>query len=474
MCSGAKAGSGIYCAGNEATYQFLENILSEVVELFPSEYIHIGGDEVGKEQWAQCPKCRALRKKEQLKDEHELQSYFVKRMERYINSRGKRLIGWDEILEGGLAESATVMSWTGWEGGIKAANAQHDVIMMPLDYVYFDHYQGYNPYEPQAWGGYNSLHRVYDFPVVPEGILPENVKYVKGGQANMWTENVSETDHLEYMLFPRMAALSEALWSATEVKDWSRFKRKMDRQFDRYAENGWNYSESAFTPMIEQQEYKDGKTNITLKTELDYPVYYTTDGTEPTTRSTRYEGKIVIDNPSTLKARTFRREKPVGYPLIIADLQNKATGATVRYANPYHAGYSGGGDSALVDNRYAIHRGDDTSWQGFERNDMDLTLELKEPVRVSKVNMRFFQHLAITSVMLPESVKIEVSENGTDFREVYSEKLAAEKNVDGLIKNYTFAFEETPARFIRIQAVDPQTLPAGHRLAGGNGLQMHH
>lgn len=466
ICQGAKPGSGIYCAGNEKTYEFLQNVLEEVVELFPSQYIHIGGDEVGKEQWAQCPACKKLKANKGLKDEHEVQSYFVKRMESFINSKGKRLIGWDEILEGGLAESATVMSWTGWEGGIKAANAQHDVIMMPLDYVYFDHYQGYNPFEPQAWGGYNSLRRVYDFPVVPEGIKPENVKYVKGGQANMWTENVRDTAHLEYMLFPRMAALSEALWSAH--KDWDKFKSKMDVQFDRYAANGWNYAESAITPMVDTQESQEDKSIITLKTELDYPVYYTLDNSEPTVNSPRYEGQIVIDRPATLKAQAFRRGKPVGYPLTLANLRNKATGAKVTYATPCNAQYNGGGDSALVDNRFAIHRGDDKAWQGFEKADMDLTIELKETQPISMVNIRFFQHSAITSVLLPESVRIEVSTDGKEFSRVYEGIIEADGNVDGFVKNYPFDFPEQEARYVRIFAKNRGTLPAGHRLAGGN------
>ncbi len=466
ICTGAKPGSGIYCAGNEQTYTFLQNVLSEVIELFPSQYIHIGGDEVGKEQWAKCPKCQKLKAKENLKDEHELQSYFVKRMERFINANGKRLIGWDEITEGGLAESATVMSWTGFENGIKAANAHHDVIMAPLDYVYFDHYQGYNPHEPQAWGGYNSLKRVYDFPVIPEGIAPENVKYVKGGQANMWTENVRETAHLEYMLFPRMAALSESLWSSS--KDWDAFKKKMDHQLDRYEAKGWNYAGSAMTPMIASQTATAGKVTIELTSELDYPIYYTLDGSEPSVKSLRYRGNISVDKPATLKARAFRNEKAIGTILEIPNLLNKANNAKIAYTNKYNASYNGGGDSALIDNRYAMHRGDDKAWQGFEKEDMNLTIQLAENQPVSTVDLRFFQHEAITSVMLPLAVSIEVSTDGENFSKVVEEAIPAESNVSAFIKNYTFSFAEQEARFIRIVAKNRGTLPVGHRLAGGN------
>lgn len=466
ICQGAKPGSGIYCAGKEQTYTFLQHILDEVAELFPSQYLHIGGDEVGKDQWAACPTCQKLKKKEQLKDEHELQSYFVKRMEKYINGKGKRLIGWDEITEGGLAESATVMSWTGWENGIKAANMHKDVIMVPLDYVYFDHYQGYNAHEPQAWGGYNPLKRFYEFPVIPEGIAPENVKYVKGGQANMWTENVRDTAHLEYMLFPRMAALSESLWS--DSKNWNQFAEKMDRQFDRYAAKGWNYSESAMTPMIASQRTADQSIEIELQSELDYPIHYTLDNSEPTTASPLYQGVIRVTEPGTLKARSFRKGKPVGYPLEVNNLMNKAVDASIRYATSYNAGYSGGGDSALVDNRYAIHRGDDKAWQGFEKEDMVLTLEWPEAIEASQVDIRFFQHEAITSVMLPLSVAIEVSTDGKTFVPVFDEPIPAENNADGVIRTYTFTFPKQELKEMRITAKNRGTLPKGHRLAGGN------
>lgn len=461
-CVGVK-GADVYCAGNDATFEFLESIIDEIVELFPSEYIHIGGDEVGKDQWSRCPRCQARKAKEGLADEHELQSYFVKRIENYINSKGKRMIGWDEIIEGGLAPNATVMSWTGWQGGIKAAETHHDVIMCPLDYVYFDHYQGYNPFEPQAWGGYNGIRRVYDFPVIPEGIAPENVKYIKGAQANMWTETVKDTAHLEYMLLPRMAALSEALWSSD--KDWERFTKKLDKQIDIYTSKGWNYAQSAMTPMVKAQ---NGGT-VELYTELgSYPIFYTFDPTAPLESWEEYVAPIEVGSGGTLRAVAKRKGTQVGYMLTIPNLANRATGKRVTYHTPYNAQYNGGGDSCLTDNRYAIKRGDDKAWQGFQKDDMYLTVDLSQAEKISEVDLRFFQHISTTSVLLPTHISVEISADNENFREVYSSDVMQSDNPNAFVESYKIIFEPTEARYVRIRAVNPGTLYKGHPREGAD------
>lgn len=461
-CKGS-TNSDVYCAGNDATFEFLESIIDEVAELFPSQYIHIGGDEVGKEQWAKCPQCQSRKAKEGLRDEHELQSYFVKRMENYINSKGKKIIGWDEIIEGGLAPNATVMSWTGWEGGIKAANAHHDVVMCPLDYVYLDHYQGYNPFEPQGWGGYNGIRRVYEFPVIPPGLDPENEKYIKGGQGNMWTETVIDTAHLEYMLLPRMAALSEVLWSSD--KNWDRFVENLDTQFDRYAAHGWNYSESSMTPMVKNQTSE----SIELFTELGkYPIFYTFDETLPIEKWKPYNQAIKLDSSGTLKAIAKRNNKQVGYTLTIPNLKNAATGKHITYHNPYNAQYNGGGDSALSDNRYAIKRGDDKAWQGFEREDMFLTVDLGTEQQISEIDLRFFQHISSTSVMLPNSITIETSSDNINFKTVYQSTVISNENPSAIIENYEIIIEPKKSRYVRITAENIGTLYVGHPRAGAN------
>jgi hexosaminidase len=218
----------IYCAGNDSTFVFLENILDEVVSLFPSKYIHIGGDEAPKTRWKECAKCQQRIKTEHLKDEHELQSYFITRIEKYLNSKGRQIIGWDEILEGGLAPNAAVMSWRGEKGGIAAAKQNHYVVMTPGKPLYFDHYQSKNrDSEPFAIGGFNSLQAVYEYNPVPKEIPTENTKYILGAQANLWTEYVSTPEHADYMAYPRLSALSEVVWTGNNKPGFDNFMKRM-------------------------------------------------------------------------------------------------------------------------------------------------------------------------------------------------------------------------------------------------------
>lgn len=238
----------VYCAGKETTFEFLENVLDEVIALFPSEYIHIGGDECPKQNWERCPNCQKRIKQEGLKDEHELQSYFISRIEGYVNKQGKKIIGWDEILEGGLAPNATVMSWRGNKGGIEAAKAQHEVIMTPNSHCYFDHYQSEDKEnEPLAIGGYLPVKKVYSFNPIPEELDSTNHEYIIGGQANLWTEYISTEEHAEYMLLPRLTALSEALWSTNENRDWEKFKFKLNQFRQNYDALEVNYAKHLFS-----------------------------------------------------------------------------------------------------------------------------------------------------------------------------------------------------------------------------------
>jgi hexosaminidase len=219
----------VYCAGKESTFEFLENVLSEVAELFPGEYIHIGGDECPKANWEKCPHCQARIKTEGLADEHELQSYLVHRIEKFMNKKGKRIIGWDEILEGGLAPNATVMSWRGNEGGIAAARQQHDVIMTPNDICYLDHYQAGPEGEPLAIGGMTTIKDVYNYEPVPAVLDEEEQKYILGTQANVWTEYIPTPEHAEYMIFPRLCAMAEVCWTAPEKKEYAGFSKRLQQ-----------------------------------------------------------------------------------------------------------------------------------------------------------------------------------------------------------------------------------------------------
>jgi len=247
----------IYCAGNDSTFLFLQDVLSEVIELFPSKYIHIGGDEATKTEWDKCPKCKKRIKTEGLKNSGELQSYFIKRIEKFINSKERVLLGWDEILEGGLPPKATVMSWRGTQGGIDAAKQGHDVVMTPGQPCYFDHYQGPKNDEPLAIGGFNPLNKVYEFDPIPRELDAEAAKHILGAQANLWTEYVPNIKHAQYMTFPRIAAMAEALWSPKEVKNWDDFYRRIQTFTKRYDIMGINYAKSAFKG--------DSKTEVPVK-----------------------------------------------------------------------------------------------------------------------------------------------------------------------------------------------------------------
>ncbi|MCR8668994.1 beta-N-acetylhexosaminidase [Aestuariibaculum sp. M13] len=233
----------VYCAGKEHTFKFLEDVLSEVLPLFPSKYIHIGGDECPKGNWKRCPNCQSKIKALGLHDEHELQSYFIQRIEKFVNAKGKQIIGWDEILEGGLAPNATVMSWRGTKGGIEAAKQHHDVIMTPGSHCYFDHYQSKDKdSEPLAIGGFTTVEKVYSYNPEPEELTAEEKKYILGAQGNVWTEYMETTDYVEYMILPRMTALSEVVWSAQDQRDWSDFKLRLPNLIERYRAMNLNYA----------------------------------------------------------------------------------------------------------------------------------------------------------------------------------------------------------------------------------------
>jgi len=462
-CVGAE-NSGVYCAGNDSSFEFLQNIIAEVVELFPYKYIHIGGDEVGKEAWLQCKKCQKRMQTEDLKTAEELQSYFVKRMEVFIDSKGKKLIGWDEILEGGLPERATVMSWRGVEGGIEAANAGHDVVMSPGSPCYFDHSQGKSEFEPPSWGGYNNLLSVYDFNPVPEEISEDKKHHILGGQANLWTEQIKTLQHIEYMLLPRLSAISEALWTRTEQKNKEYFIDKLDFHFDRLTAQGYNYAASALTPDYNVVYNKETKEfNLSLKNEIDrYDIRYTLDGSTPTINSTLYTTAIYYTTPINLNARCFRNEKPVGYPLKKMFSTSFSDQCKVIYKNAYNEGYSGGGEKALFNSKFAASRGDDTNWQGFEQKDFDVIIDLGSLSELTYISLNFFQHIAATSVMLPTEVIVEISKDGKNYKTVLNETLETTKKRDPIIKKIEVEFKKEQVGFIKISAKNRGELPEWH------------
>ena len=304
----------VYCAGNDSTFLFLQDVLDEVIQLFPGEYIHIGGDECPKAAWEKCPKCQARIKSEHLKNEHELQSYFIRRIEKYLTSKNRKLIGWDEILEGGLAPEATVMSWRGIKGGIAAAKQQHDVIMTPGSHCYFDHYQANPKYEPKAIGGYTTVQKVYSYEPIPKELTPEEAQYILGAQANMWTEYIATEHHLEYMLLPRMLALAEVNWTVVKHKSWDDFNRRLQAQFLRFDREGTNYCSGDYTVKFEMVANPNGGDSL-LKMESEIyqaEIHYSLDNnSEPRDLSPTYSTPIEFAVGDSIKASIFENGKAV-------------------------------------------------------------------------------------------------------------------------------------------------------------------
>lgn len=301
----------VYCT-KESTFKFLEDVFDEVFELFPSELIHIGGDECPKASWKACPHCQSMIKKLGLKDEFELQSYFVTRMEKYINSKGRQIIGWDEILQGGLAPNAKVMSWLGEEGGIKAAQQHHEVVMSPHQKYYLDYWQA-DPYsEPLAMSGPTTLKTMYEYEPVPEVLTSQEAKYIIGVEGCVWTEYMPTPERVEYMAWPRMCAIAETGWTQAS-KDWAGFTRRLERHFDRLDGMEVGYCKAFFNPMI--VFHKDTKYNMVVTMTVDAPdaeIRYTLDGSAPTMDSPKYEIPFSINASQIVSAQAFRDGKPIG------------------------------------------------------------------------------------------------------------------------------------------------------------------
>ena len=301
----------VYCP-KESTFKFLEDVFDEVFELFPSELIHIGGDECPKASWKVCPDCQALIKKLGLKDEYELQSYFVTRMEKYINSKGRQIIGWDEILQGGLAPNAKVMSWLGEEGGIKAAQQHHEVVMSPHQKYYLDYWQA-DPYsEPLAMSGPTTLRTMYEYEPVPEVLTEEEARYIIGVEGCVWTEYMPTPERVEYMAWPRMCAIAETGWTQSN-KDWDGFTRRLEKHFSRLDGMDVDYCSAFFNPMI--VFHKDTKHNMVVTMTVDAPdadIHYTLDGSVPTLDSPKYEIPFSINKSQIVSAVAYRDGKQIG------------------------------------------------------------------------------------------------------------------------------------------------------------------
>lgn len=458
----------IYCAGKEETFEFLENVLKEVMELFPSTYIHIGGDEADKTNWKSCPKCQERIKVEGLQNEEELQSYFIHRIERFLNEHGRMIIGWDEILEGGLAPNATVMSWRGEAGGIEAAKMGHNVVMTPGSHCYFDHYQGDQSTEPLAIGGFTTLKKVYHYEPVPAELTSEEAEFVLGAQANVWSEYIPNTTHAEYMIFPRLSALSEVLWSPKESRNWGDFSKRMETQYLRYEKAGMNYSMSAFQvtakPVI-------SPGNKRLEVELDAEAYqpdihFTLDGSEPNSRSPKYLTKMLISETTTLKAAVFNDEKSTGQVLTAHYEIHKAFAAPVHLEFSFSPRYAGGGDYGLVDGVRGTINHADGRWNGFSGDDLVAIIDLGQLSTISRIELDALQSHG-SWIFLPKWVSFEVSSDNKVFQ-LLETVVKPESSKDEGKSIYIFSTSHVfkDIRYVRVTAKNEGICPPGHSGAG--------
>lgn len=379
-----------FCIGNEKTFEFLENVLTEVMELFPSEYIHIGGDEAGKASWPNCKLCQARMKKEGLKDVNELQSYSIHRMERFLNSHGRKLLGWDEILDGGLAPNATVMSWRGTEGGLAAIRSGHKAIMSPGQYCYLDGYQDAPYSQPEAIGGYLPLKKVYGYEPVPDSLSADEAKLMYGVQANLWTEYIPTEEHAEYMLYPRAIALAEVAWSKPENKSWEDFHRRALKIVDELKAKGYHPFEL--------------KNEIGNRKEAETPV------------------------------------------------EHLALGKKVTYNAPYWENYPAAGEATLTDGLRGGWNYNDQFWQGFVTKDrVDVVIDLEKETPIHSVAADFMQ-ICGPEVFMPERVVISVSNDGKEFTQLAEIKHEVVRDDAVTFKNFGWEGEAS-ARYIRYQAL---------------------
>ncbi|BEG98737.1 glycoside hydrolase family 20 protein [Bacteroides sedimenti] len=461
----------VLCVGKESTFTFLQNVLSEVLELFPSKYIHIGGDECPKVRWKECPVCQAKIKELGLKAdakhsaEERLQSYTMTRIEKFLNDKGRRIIGWDEILEGGLAPDATVMSWRGMEGGIEAAKQGHDVIMTPSSHLYFDHYQSLDPREPLAIGGYSSVERVYSFEPIPAELTKEEAKHILGAQANLWTEYIPTESYLEYMLVPRLAALSEVQWTNPEKKNYSDFTNRISHIADIYDVMGLNYAKHIFEVTASYGVNNDkGCVEATLKAIGNAPIYYTIDGTEPTVNSNKYTAPIEIPYSCTLKAMVDRKDMKLRN-VVQSFIFSKTTAKKATLSTNPNKAYACAGAATLVDGI----RGNQSykaGWVGFQAEPMNLTIDLAENTKLSSVRLGT-NVVKGDWIFPPKDITVYLSADGKDFKEVAKLVLPEAKkgDKDG-VTEYTLGFPTTQARFIKVVANNVTSMPEWH---GGKG-----
>ena len=467
----------VLCAGKEETYEFVTDVLSEVIELFPSRYIHIGGDECPKDRWKKCPLCQARIRKLGLKTDKEhtaeerLQSYFMTRVEKFLNENNRQIIGWDEILEGGAAPNATVMSWRGTDGGVQAAKLRHNVVMTPNTYLYFDYYQSEDTQtEPLAIGSYVPLERVYDFEPVPDTLDNDSKKYILGAQANLWTEYISDFKQVEYMLLPRLDALSEVQWTQPENKNWVNFLDRLQHNIQVYDLKGYNYGKHIFGINPEYRIIPEKHCiEVTLRTQGDAPVYYTLDGTVPTEKSTRYTQPIELTENADLKAIVVRS----GMKTNMFEKEyvfNKATARKITLNSVPNDRYTFKGGQTLVDGMTGDMGFATGRWIGFSPGDLDAVIDLGETTFISKVELGILFDKD-NWIFPSDHISVSVSQDGVKYNSVADTVLVLP---DQSMKNSRMiqgvTFDPVNTRYVKIKANSVKSLPAWHGAKGKPGF----
>lgn len=463
----------VLCIGNEQAMLFLEDVMAEIIDIFPSSYIHIGGDEAPRVRWKNCAKCQARIKAEKLhadekhSAEDRLQSYCMARIEKFINERGRRIIGWDEILDGDVAPNATVMSWRGTTGGIKAAQMGHDVIMTPNTYCYLDYYQSIDiDDEPLAIRGYIPVEKVYSLEPT-ESLTEKQAKHILGVQANLWTEYIATTEHVEYMILPRMAALAEVQWLYPEKKDYKDFKKRLMPLTQFYKRDSLNYAKHIFDVQGDFTLNAEKKTiTVTLSTIDEAPIYYTLDGTEPTANSPQYIEPITVSHATEIHAVTIRPEgksrvmnrklapgKSAGCPIEL-----DAVKPTERFLYK--------GVTTLVDGMKGCECHTSGEWIGFTDGDVTATIDLGNMVNISCVSTSAY--IDVDSwIMGSLGLVVSVSNDKVTFHEVANKDYPSEKDLKKKgIEEYKVKFEPIKARYVKVTIKRTPSLPEGHVAAG--------
>jgi hexosaminidase len=474
----------VFCAGKDSTFQFLQDVLDEVMPLFPGPYVHVGGDECPKTHWKKCPKCQDRIKLLNLKDEHGLQSYFIQRMERYVNSKGKVIIGWDEILEGGLAPNAIVMSWRGETGGIEAAKQNHSVIMTPGNYVYLDHSQTKNE-DSVTIGGYTPIDEVYGYEPIPKELPADKHKFVLGAQGNVWTEYIKNPAKVEYHVFPRIAALSEVLWSPKEKRNYAAFEKRLPTIFKRYDMWKVNYSKAYYDINARISAAPGNKGLLwTLNTKIPTKIVISEFRLEKKPRPGKKDSVLIV--PS----KPYEYKKPVAVPdhrlflarNILSGTErtgytygptitqrfsfNKTTGKKITLKTAPSSSYPGNGGSFGLINGAISEKGNNSiEWLGWSGPNMEATIDLMVPNKLSSVTIHTMEQPG-SWIYLPSAIEVFISKDGKKFTPAGT-TTSYEKDNSGFSSGYmTVSFAPTTARYIRVLAKNYGMIPEGKAGAG--------